>query len=238
MGNIMCFEKKGKNKDYTDSKTSSNFSTNKPYVAEPHSSQASIRSERRCTITDEEVILAKLRIQMEKIEGRIDTLKKKEDEVDAQINKLIKQNKKEEALYCLGRKKNIKKSIKDCRTKANFLDNQLLNIENSIHDLGFTNAVKQSNKTIEKLNSEMDMEEIRLAKQLQEEASMRREELMEMLEDDDDDEIKQQLKDIENKMVEDQIRSNFSDKTAVGTTSNFIKDGRPSQVEERLEMHL
>jgi len=195
MGNTLCLNQKGKNKDYEDAKR-------QPAQNTQQSRQVSTKSERRCTISDEEVIVAKIRIQMDKMESRIEMLTKREQEIDAVIKTQIDQKRKEDAYYSLVKKKRIRECIKDNKKKINFLDNQLLNIENSINDLGFANAVKESNRTIEKLNSEIDMEEIRLAKQLQDEGKMRRDELMELLDEgEEDQEIQDQLQEIEKTLV-------------------------------------
>ena len=203
MGNNFCVNSKSKNKDFEQSRSRTSTSNGKSV------GQQSKARDRRCTVADEEIVMTKIRLQMERIEDRIEALKKKELEVDQQLRQLMGEKKKEECFHCLVKKKNIRRLIKDNRTKVDFLDKQMMNIENSVNELGFVNAVKDSNRVIEKLNSEMDIEEIHLAKQLQEEGKVRREELMDLLEDEEDDELRRQLDDIEKAMI-DQAMSKLS----------------------------
>jgi hypothetical protein len=87
--------------------------------------------------------------------------------------------------------------------KLALLEGQIGTIEETIEQMGYASVLKQSNQVIERMNAEMDLEEVRLAKQLQEEGKMRREELEELLKDEEEDEsIKGQLDEIERMMVE------------------------------------
>ena len=93
---------------------------------------------------------------------------------------------------------------KDARTKVNFIESQIANIENTLDDVKFTQVVKESNRAIENLSKQIDTDEIRIAKELQEEGKMRREEIEAMLEDDEDDQaIKEELDLIERGMLEE-----------------------------------
>jgi hypothetical protein len=177
-------------------------------------------------VAEEEIVLTKIRIQMDRIEERIADLKRKEAAVDRQLGELVAQKKKEESFHCLVKKKNIRRLIKENRSKVEFLDKQMMNIENSVNELGFVNAVKDSNRVIEKLNSELDLEEIHLARQLQEEGKVRREELMDLLEDEEDDELRRQLDDIEKAMV-DEAMSKLSG--AGGKNSSGLAGGERSR---------
>lgn len=219
MGNNFCVNSKGKNKDFEQSRSRTSTSNGRP--AKPTTQTR----ERKCTVAEEEIVLTKIRIQMDRIEERIADLKRKEAAVDRQLGELVAQKKKEECFHCLVKKKNIRRLIKENRSKVEFLDKQMMNIENSVNELGFVNAVKDSNRVIEKLNSEMDLEEIHLAKQLQEEGKVRREELMDLLEDEEDDELRRQLDDIEKAMVE-QAMSKLSG-TAGKNSSGLAGGERP-----------
>lgn len=213
--NQFCQELKGKNREYNEPA--------KPVPANPQTPTTKARN-RRATVTEEEVIVAKIRIQADKIETKNEEFQKKEEAIDAKIKLLISQKKKEEAYHCLVKKKNIRRLIKENRIKLEFLERQVMNIENSVNELGFVNAVKESNRAIEKLNSEMDMEEIRLAKQLQEEGKMRKDELMELFQDDEEEnkDLIAQVNDIEKAMVESALNKLTSEsresKGAAGTS--------------------
>ena len=139
MGNNFCVNSKGKNKEFEESRSRGQTYT-KP------TSKGIVTRERRCTVAEEEIVMTKLKIQIERIEGRIEELQMKESLVDQTLKTLMSQKKKEECFHCLVKKKNIRKCIKDNRNKINFLENQIMNIENSVTDLAFTNSVKESNR--------------------------------------------------------------------------------------------
>ena len=101
-------------------------------------------------------------------------------------------------------------------------------------DVEFTKAIKDSNRLIEKLNSEIEHDEIILAKQLQEDGKMRREELMDLLEEDGetDSDIMNELNDMEKQMISDfQFNSAILNTDSQGFNAP-IKG--PSQVESEL----
>lgn len=160
-------------------------------------------NQRKCTMMEEEIIITRLRIHMDKVESRIKELKKEESLMDGRISELVALKKKEEAIHCLRKKKAIKDMIRDNVNKLALLEGQIGTIEETIEQMGYASVLKQSNQVIERMNAEMDLEEVRLAKQLQEEGKMRREELEELLKDEEEDEsIKGQLDEIERMMVE------------------------------------
>ena len=97
-----------------------------------------------------------------------------------------------------------------CRAASNkiqFIEGQIASIENAMDDAKFAETLGESNRAIERLNKEIDLEEIRIAKELQAEGKLRREELDELLNDaEENDEIREELNQIEADMIEE----NFS----------------------------
>lgn len=82
-----------------------------------------------------------------------------------------------------------------------FIDRQIGSIEQAQDDVAFTKALAESNRALEKLHQEIDIEEIEQAKELQMEGKMRSDELAALL-DDDDDELKEELDRIEAEMFQ------------------------------------
>ena len=162
---------------------------------------------RKVTVREEEMVIAKLKIQQDRLDTRLDKLEKEEKSIHEKIQDNIRQNKKEEAYFLLKKLKTVRQHQKDARTKVTFIDNQIMNIENTLDDVKFGQTIKESNRAIENLNKELDMEEIRIAKELQEEGKMRREELDELMDDDDDNDIKNELDNIEKGLLSDQFES-------------------------------
>jgi len=152
-------------------------------------------------VSDHEIITAKLNLQIEKIQERNTQLETKETEVDNKIKLLVSQKKKEEAYFALSKKKSIKQIIKQNLKKIDILEQQVMNIENSVAEVGFTNALSVSNALLQKLNDEMDLDEVRISKELQEQGRLRREELMELVQDEDEEDIKNELDRLELEML-------------------------------------
>ena len=72
-------------------------------------------------------------------------------------------------------------------------------------DVAFTKVLKESNNALTKLNEEIDMEEISIAKDLQMEGKLRQEELDALLDDSDDEDLKEELAKIEGTMMQEEF---------------------------------
>lgn len=163
-------------------------------------------------IDQKEIVLAKLMVQRDRFEGKIREQDSKEEMLKRLALEQAQEKRKEEALYTLKKIKRVKQFRKNLRNKLDFIDRQVDNIENAMDDVSFTNTLKESNKVLDQLNKEIDMEEIVIAKELQEEGKMRREELDALLEDEDDDELRDELN-----QIEAQILGSELGKVNVGT---------------------
>ena len=192
-----------------------------------------VTKNRKVTVREEEMVIAKLKIQSDRLEDRIKKLEKEHDKINQKIKGLISEKKKEEAYFYLKKLKLTKEHISSSRNRQGFIENQITNIENTLDDAKFADVLKDSNRAIEKLNKEIDMEEIRIAKELQEEGKMRREELEEMLKDgEEDEEIKNELNKIEKGMLED----NFAEADAAMGKIGGDKKKDPVKPVERREV--
>ena len=159
---------------------------------------------RMVTINNEEIVIAKLKVQRDRMEARIKKLDKEEKHFRDKALNLAKSGRKDEAIYACRQKKRCKEYKKKAYQRMDFIDRQIGNIESTMDDVAFTKVLAESNRTIEKLNKEIDMEEIRIAQELEVEGKMRREELDQLLDDDDDD-IKNELDRIEAQMLQEEL---------------------------------
>ena len=148
-------------------------------------------------VDQKEIVLAKLMVQRDRFEGKIREQDSKEEMLKRLALEQAQEKRREEAMYTLKKIKRIKQFRKNLRNKLEFIDRQVDNIENAMDDVSFTNTLRESNKVLDQLNKEIDMEEIVIAKELQEEGKMRREELDALLDDEDDDELRDELNEIE-----------------------------------------
>lgn len=195
MGNVCTGKKAATNKEFR-SHTDIKNTYNKEFTA----GSTHNKRERSCTVSETEIVSAKIRVQVDRIETRLKKLEDQDAELDKKIKELISLRKKDEAYINLKKKAEVKKRIKDAKQKIDFLDKQMMSLENAENDLAFSKAVADSNRLIEKLSSEIDRDEILLAKQLQDESKARKEEIMSLLEDEDDEDIRNQIDDIEKEL--------------------------------------
>lgn len=170
------------------------------------------QSKPKVQVNESEMVLAKLKMQIDRMETRVKKLNKDDQTLDGKIRSMVSVKKKEEAYFYLKQKKTVKESITTTNKRLEFVQKQIDNMESAIDDAKFTDIVRDSNRAVEKLAKEIDLEEIRIAKELQQEGKMRREELESMLDDDDvdDQEIKAELDKMEQEMVEEEFSKETS----------------------------
>ena len=156
-------------------------------------------------IDQKEIVLARLMVQRDRFEAKITKQDEKEAILKQEALQQARNNKREEAHYTLKKIKRVRSFRKNLRNKLEFIDKQVDNIENAMDDVSFTNTVKESNRVLEKLNKEIDMEEIVIAKELEQEGKLRREELDQLLDDSDDEDLREELNQIEAQLVEGEM---------------------------------
>jgi len=208
------------------------------FKAEKREKQASYQPQpqpnrnRQVTVREEELVIAKLKIQADRLESRLKRLEGEEEKIQARVKALVGEGKKEEAFFWLRKLKSTKGYAKDARTKVGFVEGQIAAIENTLDDVQFAQTVKESNKAIESLSRQIDMDELRLAKELQEEGRLRREEIDSLLDDGEDlQDLKQEVDLIEKGMVEEAFR--LADQSAAKDRAEAVKEKEKEKVKEK-----
>lgn len=130
---------------------------------------------------EREIVTAKLNIQVDRIENKIYKFEITLSEIDNKIKQQIEDLKKEEAFWMVRQKKSISEKITSFRYKKHMLEEHLTSLENTKNDEAFAIIVADSNKLIQRLTEEIDLETIVQAKALQEERKMDRHELDELM---------------------------------------------------------
>ena len=200
---------------------------------QPHlnSSQAS----RMIDLPEHEIVVSRLFLQVDRIKGRLKKLSTKSTEYNEQIQKYINIGDKEQAYFALSKKKQIEDFIRKHKKEVAFLEKQIDRIEEVGHDVKMTEVIRDSNKVLERMIKEIDIEEVHQAKILQEEGKMRREELDELLQscigEDSaaDAEIAKQIDDIEKSML---LHTEFKKPSQAINTKNIelgIPQHKPKQ---------
>ena len=156
-------------------------------------------------IDQKEIVLAKLMVQRDRLTAKINAQEDKMTQLKKKALQQAKEGNKDSAMYTVKKVKRLKDFKKGLMNKLDFMDRQVDNIENAMDDVAFTKVLKESNNALSKLNEEIDMEEIRIAKELQEEGKMRQEELDDLLADSDDEDLKEELAKIEGAMYQEEF---------------------------------
>lgn len=156
-------------------------------------------------IDQKEIVLAKLMVQRDRLQAKIIAQDDKMAQLKKKALQEAKSGKKDVAIYTVRKVKRVKDFKKGLMNKLEFMDKQVDNIENAMDDVVFTKVLKDSNNALSKLNEEIDMEEIRIAKELEQEGKMRQEELDELLADSDDEDLKEELAKIEGAIYQEEL---------------------------------
>ena len=117
-------------------------------------------------IDDREIAVAKLCVHRDRFERKLDEQDKILSNLKNQAIQLNQTGKKDEAHFTVKKIKRVMEFKKKLLMKVDFVDKQIENIENFSDDAAFTKAIKESNTVIAKINSEINMEEIEVAKEL------------------------------------------------------------------------
>lgn len=184
---------------------------------------------RKVQVNEHELVLAKMKVQEDRLTSRSKKIEKEEVILDAKIRAMVQAKKKEEAYFHLKQKKQLRELKKSTDNKLDFLQRQIQNVETTMEDVKFAEVIRDSNRAVEKLSKEIDLEELRIAKEHQAEGKIRREELNQMLEGDteDDREIQDEL----NRIERDMIQSEF-DKNPISPTIAVPSQKTHSNIEQ------
>ena len=145
-------------------------------------------------------------VQRDRLTGKISAQEEKMAKLKQTALQQAKEGNKDQAMYTVQKVKRIKEFKNNLTKRLEFMDKQVDNIESAMDDVSFTQVLKESNQVIQQLNQEIDLDEIRLAKELQQEQKMRQDEFDQLLDDSDDEDLKEEMAKIESELY----RENFS----------------------------
>lgn len=159
----------------------------------------------KVSVNDKDMAVAKVMVLRDRASNKIKQTYKDEDKLKRQAMELSQQGKKEEALFKVKQVKRLRESRAKLTNQVNFMERQIENIEAAMDDVAFTDALKDSNRALEKLQKEINLEEIEIAKELNAEGQIRKNELMELLQDDDEDDqdLMKEIDAIEARMLQE-----------------------------------
>ena len=120
----------------------------------------------KVSVNDKDMAVAKVMVLRDRASNKIKQTYKDEEKLKRQAMELSKAGKKEEALFKVRQVKRIRESRTKLNTQVEFMEKQIGNIESAMDDVAFTDALKDSNRALEKLQKEINLEEIEIAKEL------------------------------------------------------------------------
>ena len=159
----------------------------------------------KVAVDESELAVAKLKLQIDRLEHRLKKLAKDDAALDDKLKAMIQAKKKEEAYFFLKQKKLVRESVKGTNARLEFVHRQIATMEDALDDAKFAGLVKDSNRAIETLSKQIDLEELRIAKELQHEGRLRREELDQLLDDGDDRDLMAEVDLIERQLLDESV---------------------------------
>ena len=139
-------------------------------------------------MSNDQVIL-KTKLQRDKIITKRNHVQSEIDKATEKIKQLVREKKKQQAIYYLGKKKILVQNLTNIDTKLTFLNGQIDKIEQMEDEIEFTNTMKESNKVLKDLMNNLDVDAVREAAELQQEVDMNSQEIQQIvnqnMQDDD-----------------------------------------------------
>ena len=157
------------------------------------------------TVKESDVVTYKLKIQRDRMDGRMKELQKKEKDLTEKIRVNLNAGNKDQAKFELSKRKMVHTQFLDYSSRALFIEKQINQVERMQDDADFTKTLAASNKVLADLKKEIDMEEIETANELNREFAMDREEMNANMEDGEDDELMEEINAMEAAMMNNEF---------------------------------
>ncbi len=132
-------------------------------------------------ITDNEVVILKVKMLRDKVLLNRNDLQKRVDANMVKIRDLARQKRKDEAMYYLGVKKSLQERLKGVSSKLEFIEKRIHTIESVQDDAEFTALVKQSNDVLNNLMQQVNVDALREAKELDEQVNLNNQQVIQII---------------------------------------------------------
>lgn len=171
--------------------------------------QKKIESER--SNLDKEKAKEKLEDAAKKTDLKIDKINEEIGALESEVKQLIVQKRKDKATVVLKKLKQKKEMVVRLQKQANMLNKQMGLMEDTEQDMDLFEVMKDANKVNQKNRDQQDQltDELMKAKELEQEAGQRRQELNDLMDDDEDqDDLDDMMKEYE-KEANEEIKLGF-----------------------------
>ena len=125
--------------------------------------------------------LLQIKIARDQFSAKRKTYQRQIESVEQRVKELAKENKKEQAIYFLAKRKELKETLKGADSRLNLLNDQIRKMEQTMDDVELTATIQQSNQVLKELMQKVDIDALREAKALDEEFNAQNEEVSEAL---------------------------------------------------------
>jgi hypothetical protein len=139
----------------------------------------------RVNETDQAIL--RIKLKRDNILSKRNDLQRRLDKNMATIKQLVKEKRKDEAIYYLGKKKLLDQSLKSIADKLSFIETRINKIEEVQDDAEFTNIVSESNQVLQRLMQQVDVEAVREANDLDREVNFNNEEILHIIDQNKND---------------------------------------------------
>lgn len=184
----------------------------------------------------------KLEDGIKKTDEKIEKVNQEIAVLEAEVKSLITQKRKDKATVVLKKLKAKKEVAIKLSKQANFLTKQLATLEDTEQDMDLLDTLKQTNKINAKNREKQEelTDELMKAKELQDEATQRRNELNDLMDDDEDeDDLNDMMAEYEAQANEElALNFNAADKHLIsdkGQTAPAQKSAQPAKKEDNFD---
>jgi hypothetical protein len=153
--------------------------------AQRHQEMVHEKPKSRVNETDQAIL--RIKLKRDNILNKRNDLQRRLDKNMLTIRQLVKEKRKDEAIYYLGKKKLLEQNLKSITDKLNYIETRINKIEEVQDDAEFTNIVSESNQVLQKLMQQVDVDAVREANELDKEVNLRNEEVQHAIDQNKND---------------------------------------------------
>jgi hypothetical protein len=132
-------------------------------------------------VSETEKEILRIKLKRDGIIMKRNNLQRRVDKEVVVIKQLVKEKRKDEAVYFLGKKKILEKSLKSISEKLSYIEGRINRIEEVQDDVEFTSIVNDSNQVIKQLLQQVDLEAVKEANDLDAEINLNNEDILRII---------------------------------------------------------
>lgn len=152
-----------------------------------HRQDAVVQEKPKSRVNETDQGVLRIKLKRDNILSKRNDLQRRLDKNMITIKQLVKEKRKDEAIYYLGKKKLLEQNLKSISDKLNYIETRINKIEEVQDDVEFTNIVSESNQVLQKLMQQVDVDAVREANELDKEVNLRNDEILHIIDQNKND---------------------------------------------------